>query len=91
MNASKGIGRLGVIYFKCGSWTPPPPEPEPTPEVPDVVEPDVEEGATTDNEDVAYSPNPNDYADGTREEGKDEEEEEESLNDDDNDTGMADE
>ena len=25
----KGIGRLGVVYFTCGSWSPPEPEPEP--------------------------------------------------------------
>ena len=27
----KGIGRLGVVYFTCGSWSPPIPELEPTP------------------------------------------------------------
>ena len=28
-NNANNIGRLGVVYFKCGHWTPPDPEPEP--------------------------------------------------------------
>lgn len=42
-DVDRGIGRLGVIYFKCGNWTPEEPEaetpPEPEPEVIPEIDP----------------------------------------------------
>lgn len=65
-NASKGIGRLGVIYFKCGAWTPPPtvieePEKEEEDEVPETTDPleddiDIITPADPDDEDKEDTP-----------------------------------
>ena len=70
-DVDRGIGRLGVIYFKCGNWTPhvPEPEPEVLPE-PDPIPITPDKGDSDQGDDETIS-EPTDESDGkTNNDGK---------------------